>query len=120
MRRLHLVILAALIAMLLAAPAWAAPAGPSFREQNDLVHFDPPEWFFKGHFVAREVQPRYLFGSVADFAKGLGQTIWFIEQPEQERRAKEGNSFEYTVYLEQTGPSGPRYWVFVMLPHKSA
>jgi hypothetical protein len=106
------------------APAGAGQATPSFREQNDLVPFTPPAWFLAGHFVAREVEPRYLFGTVGGFAQSLGgATAWLIEDDEQkrqERLASEGKAFEYTIYLEAAGPTGPLYWVFVVLPHKSA
>jgi hypothetical protein len=112
-----------LAALAFCSPALAGQAAQDFRQQNDLQAFTPPDWFLAGHFAAREVQPRYLFGSVADFAKSLGGTTWLIEHDEemrQERLASEGKSFEYTIYLEAAGPSGPRYWVFVVLPHKSA
>lgn len=120
-----LVHLAVFCCLLLATTtAGAGPAGSSFREQNDLLPFTPPDRFLAGHFVAREVQPRYLFGSVAEFAASLGQSAtWLIETAEQERQerlAREGKQFEYTIYLEAPGPQGPRYWVFVVLPHQSA
>lgn len=126
MRKHPLLISLALLGLILAAnaPARAGQSAPSFREQNDLVPFTPPAWFLEGHFVARETQPRYLFGTVADFAGSLpGPTAWLIEREEQQRQerlAREGKAFEYTVYLESPGPAGPEYWVFVVLPHKNA
>lgn len=117
--------LAALVLVLmLGLHPTAGLASPDFRQQNDLVSFTPPAWFLQGHFVAREVGPRYLFGSVADFVKSLNcPTAWLIEQDEQQRQerlAGQGKNFEYTVYLEAAGPAGPVYWVFVVLPHKNA
>lgn len=106
------------------ALAGSAQTSPDFRQQNDLVAFTPPAWFLAGHFVAREVGPRYLFGSVDDFVKSLNRpTAWLIEREEaqrQERLAGEGKNFEYTVYLEASGQASAVYWVFVVLPHKNA
>ena len=118
--------LLAVLLMVFSLVSWpaAAEASPDFRQQYDLKSFTPPAWFLEGHFVAREVGPRYLFGSVADFVKSLNcPTAWLIEKEEeqrQERLGKEGKNFEYTVYLEAASPAGTVYWVFVVLPHKNA
>ncbi|MBI4797912.1 MAG: hypothetical protein HY794_04075 [Desulfarculus sp.] len=124
MSRLTLPLAALVLVLMLGLHPTAGLASPDFRQQNDLVAFTPPAWFLDGHFVAREVGPRYLFGSVADFVKSLNcPTAWLIEQDEQQRQerlAGQGKNFEYTVYLEAAGPAGPVYWVFVVLPHKNA
>ncbi|MBI5523391.1 MAG: hypothetical protein HY910_12245 [Desulfarculus sp.] len=124
MPRLTPPLAALVLVLMLGLHPTAGLASPDFRQQNDLVDFAPPAWFLEGHFVAREVGPHYLFGSVADFVKSLNcPTAWLIEDAEaarQERLAKEGKNFEYTIYLEAAGPAGPVYWVFVVLPHKNA
>lgn len=108
--------------ILLAALAGVAWAGNDFRQENDLTSHQPPDWFLKGHFVAREVGPRFIFGSVTDFVQSLGcPTAWLVEPEEQARvdqAAQAGKTPEYSLYLEQDAPGGKVYWMFVVLPHQ--
>jgi hypothetical protein len=112
-------IVSLLVLVLLAAGGGAAAAGQDFRQDNDLVPYQPPAWFLSGHFVAREVGPRYLFGTVADFAGSLGHpTTWLIESAEQARVEKAAALPEFSLYLEEAAPGGKVYWMFVVMPHQ--
>lgn len=114
---------AALLALAISA-AWsgAALAGQDFRREHDLASHQPPDWFLAGHFVACEVGPRYVFGTVGDFVQSLGcPSVWLIEPEEQARvskAAQAGQLPEYSLYLEQDAPEGKVYWMFVVLPHQ--
>ena len=114
-----------MLAGLLMQPA-AVSAEPdrSFRQQNGLLVYAPPDWFLEGYFIAREKKPTYVFGPVKDFVRTLGgTTAWFIEDLELERleqSSADGKKFEYSVFLESVFPDRVEYWVFVVLPHGSA
>jgi len=106
------------------AQAAKAESQPTFREENGLQPYAPPEWFLKGYFIAREKNPRYLFGPVQDFVKSLGgKTTWLIEDVELERlqsAAATGKKMEYSLFLEVVAQDQTTYWGFVALPHESA
>ena len=110
--------------LLLTAPVVAAESLRTFRQKNGLQTYVPPEWFLKGHFIACEKNPGYVFGPVQDFVRALGGTTsWLIEDMELERlkaALADGKKIEYTLYLEAVSPDRTEYWVFVVLPYDSA
>ena len=112
------------MATLLNPPVVAAETGRMFRQQNGLLVFTPPTWFLEGHFLAREKNPNYVFGTVRSFVQALGgRATWLIEDLESnrlERAAKEGKTPEYSLYLEIATPEETQYWVFVVMPHETA
>ena len=113
------------LAVLLMKPvAVAAESARSFRQQNGLLTYTPPDWFLEGYFIAREKKPMYVFGPVKDFVQTIGGTsAWLIEDLELERleqSAADGEKSEYSVFLESVLPDRTEYWFFVVLPHKNA
>jgi hypothetical protein len=87
------------------------------RVKNSLSEFQPPGSFLSGNFVADEIDPSYVFGSVADFAKSRScPTGWFMEEGEKKRvesRSDQPGPFEYSLYLEEDCPGKVIYYVFV-------
>jgi hypothetical protein len=61
---------------------------------------------------------------VQDFVRAVGgKTTWLIEDVELKRvegASREGESPEYSLFLETVSPERTEYWVFVVLPHESA
>ena len=102
----------------------AAESAQTFRQKNGLLAYAPPVWFLEGHFIAREKNPGYIFGTVQDFVRTLGgTTTWLIEDLELKRvelASEEGKKPEYSLFLEAVSPQGTEYWVFVVFPHESA
>jgi len=96
----------------------------NFRQENGLQVYEPPEWFLKGYFLAREKDPGCLFGAVEDFVKTLdGKTTWLIEDMELlrvQKAAKDGKRIEYSLFLEEASSGQTVYWVFVVLPYETA
>ena len=112
-----------LISLIVTPLVVVAESPQSFRETNGLIAYAPPVWFLQGHFIAREKNPGYIFGTVQDFVKTLGgTTTWLIEDLELkliERASAEGKNPEYSLYLEAVSPQRTEYWIFVVLPHES-
>ena len=110
--------------LVITAPAVSADSFRDFRKKNGLQAHVPPEWFLKGYFIASEKNPGYVFGSVQEFAGGLGgTTTWLIEDMELERlkaASADGKNVEYSLFLEAVSPDRTEYWVFVLLPYESA
>lgn len=110
--------------LVITAPALSAESSPAFRQQNGLQIYTPPEWFLKGCFIACEKNPNYVFGPVRDFVRAIGgKTTWLIEDMELERlkaALAEGKKIEYSLFLEAVSSDRTQYWVFVVLPYKSA
>jgi hypothetical protein len=107
-------------------PSWgiAGTSSQAFRQQQGLIAYAPPAWFLKGHFIAREKNPGYVFGPVEDFVQALGATTtWLIEDLElrrSEQTPADGKKPEYSLFLEAVSPERTEYWVFVVLPHENA
>jgi len=125
LRRLYLTAALIMLASLVITPtAVTGEPAPSFRQQNGLLAYAPPGWFLEGYFIARERNPAYVFGPVQDFVRTVGgKTTWLIEDLELkrvERASIEGESPEYSLFLETVSPERTEYWVFVVLPHESA
>ena len=86
------------------------------RQANGLTAFTAPEKFLAGNFVADEMNPAVIFGTVQAFAAARKcPSNWLIEAGEQTRLAGQGpeNPVEYTVYLEEDCPDGVVYYVFI-------
>lgn len=86
------------------------------RKSSGLTAFTPPEAFFAGCFLADEMEPAFLFGSVKDFAASRTCAVtWLIEEAEKARIAKPADPampVEYTLYMEEDCPEGVTYYVF--------
>ncbi len=110
--------------LVITAPVVSAESTLAFRKKNGLQAYVPPEWFLKGHFIAREKNPGYVFGPVQDFVGALGgKTTWLIEDMELESleaASADGKKIEYSVFLEAVSPDRTEYWIFVVLPYESA
>ena len=110
--------------LVITAPVVSAASYRTFRKQNGLQVYVPPEWFLKGYFIAREKNPGYVFGPVQDFVGAIGgTTTWLIEDLEIERleaAVSDGRKIEYSLFLEAILPDRTEYWVFVVLPYESA
>jgi hypothetical protein len=98
--------------------AWAASAkATALRQANGLVVFTPPEKFLAGNFVADEMNPAFIFGTVKAFAASRKcPTTWLIETGDKNRPAGPGTKdapAEYTLYLEEDCPEQVVYYVFI-------
>ena len=125
LRKLYLTAAIILLASLVFTPAAVTgESAQTFRQQNGLLAYAPPAWFLQGYFIARERNPAYVFGPVQDFVRAVGgKTTWLIEDVELKRvegASREGESPEYSLFLETVSPERTEYWVFVVLPHESA
>jgi hypothetical protein len=125
LRRRYLTAAIILLASLVFTPAVViGESAQTFRQQNGLLTYAPPAWFLQGYFIARERNPAYVFGPVQDFVRAVGgKTTWLIEDVELKRvegPSREGESPEYSLFLETVSPERTEYWVFVVLPHESA
>lgn len=123
MPRAALFCLSLLVLTCLTAPLPAAATSSraqELRTANGLVPFTPPDAFLDGFFLADEMEPCFLFGSVKDFAASRTCAVtWLIEEGEKARIAKPrkpDSPLEYTLYLEEdcpTAPGGVTHYVFV-------
>ena len=95
----------------------ASPKATALRQANGLTAFNPPEKFLAGNFVAEEMTPAFIFGTVKSFAASRKcPTAWLIEESAKNRPAGLGSSdapAEYTLYLEEDCPDKVVYYVFV-------
>ncbi len=89
----------------------------ALRQANGLTAFTPTEKFLAGNFVADEMNPAFIFGTVKDFtASRQCPTTWLIEEGEKARPAGQGSPdqpAEYTLYLEEDCPDKVVYYVFI-------
>jgi hypothetical protein len=115
MSRLLPIFLGFLLLMGHAATALAASAkAMALRQASGLVVFTPPEKFLAGNFVADEMNPGFIFGTVKSFATTRKcPTSWLIEDRDKNRPAGGGTLAEYTVYLEEDCPNQVAYYVFI-------
>ncbi len=98
--------------------AWAASAkATALRQANGLTAFTPPEKFLAGNFVADEMNPGFIFGTVKAFAASRKcPTAWLMEAADKNRPAGPGSPdalAEYTLYLEEDCPDKVVYYVFI-------
>ena len=112
------------VSLIITVPVVSEDSNRAFRQKNGLQAYVPPEWFLKGYFLAREKNPGYVFGPVQDFVRVIGSTTtWLIEDMELERletASADKKEIEYSLFLEAVSPDRTEYWVFVVLPYKSA
>lgn len=101
--------------LLLAAPGSGALAASKkaadLRQAQGLTPFTPPPQFLAGNFVADEMNPGFIFGTVKDFASSRKCSItWLIDNDAKDRpdRAR-----EYVLYLEEDCPEKVVYYVFM-------
>jgi hypothetical protein len=100
------------------ATAWAASAkATALRQANGLAAFTPPAKFLAGNFVADEMNPGFIFGTVQAFAASRTcPTAWLMEASDKNRPADPGSPdalAEYTLYLEEDCPDKVVYYVFI-------
>jgi hypothetical protein len=100
------------------ATAFAASAqATALRQANQLTVFTPPEKFLAGNFVADEMNPGFIFGTVKSFvASRKCPTTWLIEAGDKHQPAGVGGQdkvAEYTLYLEEDCPDQVVYYVFI-------
>jgi hypothetical protein len=95
----------------------ASPKATALRQANGLTAFTPTEKFLAGNFVADEMNPAFIFGTVKSFAASRKcPTSWLIEDRTQNRLRGSGNSdtlAEYTIYLEEDCSDQVVYYVFI-------
>jgi hypothetical protein len=111
-------ILVSLFVLACFSPTFAASQkAAELRKANVLQDFSPPDQFLSGFFLADEMEPAFLFGSIKDFvASRKCPVAWLIEESEKARIAKPASPespLEYTLYLEEDCPGGVVYYVFV-------
>ncbi len=114
MRRILPVFLALLILTGSSLPVQAASQkAMAMRQANGLSEFTPPEKFLAGNFVADEMNPAFVFGTVQAFAKSRQcPTVWLLETQPAKQGSQEKDR-EYTLYLEEDCPDKVVYYVFV-------
>ena len=95
----------------------ASQKATALRQANGLTAFNPPEKFLAGNFVADEMNPGFIFGTVKTFAAARKcPTAWLIEADEKNRPAGPGTPdtpAEYTLSLEEDCPDQVVYYVFI-------
>ena len=95
----------------------ASQKATALRQANGLVAFTPTDKFLAGNFVADEMNPAVIFGTVKAFAASRKcPTTWLIEEGEKARLAAQGSPdqpVEYTLYLEEDCPDKVVYYVFI-------
>jgi hypothetical protein len=95
----------------------ASQKAMALRQANRLEAYTPPERFLAGNFIADEMDPGYIFGTVKNFAGSRKcRTTWLVEEGLKHRLASPGSSeasAEYTLYLEEDCPEKVIYYVFV-------
>ena len=95
----------------------ASPKAAALRQANGLTAFTPTEKFLAGNFVADEMNPAFIFGTVKAFAASRQcPTTWLIEEGAKARPAGPGTPdqpAEYTLYLEEDCPDKVVYYVFI-------
>jgi hypothetical protein len=125
LKRWHLVASVVMVtSLVVTASIVSAEPGGDFRKKNGLQAHVPPESFLKGHFIACEKNPDYVFGPIQNFVEALGgTTTWLIEDMELEHlktASADGKKIEYSLFLEKVSTDRTEYWVFVVLPYESA
>ena len=118
MMRLLPIFLGFLLVVSNGSGVWAASQkATALRQANLLVAFTPPEKFLAGNFVADEMNPGFIFGTVKAFAASRKCAMaWLIEEGAKNRPAGQGSPdklAEYTIYLEEDCPDRVVYYVFI-------
>ena len=116
MRRILLLFLGMLLLVGFGATALAAsPKAAARRQANGLTPFTPTEKFLAGNFVAEEMHPAFIFGTVRAFvASRKCPTTWLMEEGEKARQqGLPDQPVEFTYYLEEDCPDKVVYYVFI-------
>lgn len=118
MKRWFGLLLVCVVGLAIPVPGEAASdQAMKLRAEAGLAPFTPPEPFLSANFVADEVDPAVIFGTVDTFAKGLScPASWLIEEGEQARLSAhkpESGPFEYTLVLEADCPGAVSHYVFL-------
>ena len=118
MMRLLPIFLGFLLVLGSSSGAWAAsPKATALRQANGLVAFTPTDKFLAGNFVADEMNPGFIFGTVQAFAASRQcPTAWLLEAGGGNPTAGPGSKdapAEYTLYLEEDCPDQVLYYVFI-------
>jgi hypothetical protein len=98
-----------------AAALAASQKAATLRQANGLTAYTPTEKFLAGNFVAEEMHPKFIFGTVQAFvASRKCPTTWLIEEGEKARlQGLPDQPVESTLYLEEDCPDKVVYYVFV-------
>ncbi len=95
----------------------ASPKAQKLRQAQGLAAFTPPEKFLAGNFVADEMNPAFIFGTVRDFAASRKcRATWLVEEGVKERLAAPAGAeaaAEYTLYLEEDCQDRVVHYVFL-------
>jgi hypothetical protein len=95
----------------------ASAKAAALRQAHGLTVFTPSEKLLAGNFVADEMNPAFIFGTVKAFAASRKcPTAWLIEEGAKHPPAGQGGPdkpAEFTLYLEEDCPEGVVYYVFV-------
>lgn len=95
----------------------ASQQAAALRQASGLVAFTPTDKFLAGNFVADEMNPAVIFGTVKSFAASRQcPATWLIEEGDKARLAVQGSpdqAAEYTLYLEEDCPDKVAYYVFI-------
>lgn len=112
MVRLWPIFLGLLLLLGLSSGALAASKkAADLRQAQGLIPFSPPPKFLAGNFMAEEMNPVFIFGTVKDFvATRKCATTWLIEKDAKDRTDKDR---EYALYLEEDCPDKVVYYVFM-------
>ncbi len=117
MNRIGLLFLGFLLMVGNVPAAAASPKAAALRQANALTPFSPSEKFLAGNFVADEMNPGFIFGTVKDFvASRKCPTAWLIDEGEKAHPGGEGSQGaprEYTLYLEEDCPDKVVYYIFI-------
>jgi len=116
--RLLLIFLGLLLLMGNSSAVLAVSRGATvLRQTNGLSVFTPPEKFLASNFVADEVNPAFIFGTVKSFvASRKYPTTWLVEEGAQntmDKLSSLGQPTEHTFYLEEDFPDKVVYYVFI-------
>jgi hypothetical protein len=89
----------------------------ALRQTDGLTVYTPPEKFLASNFVADEVNPAFIFGSVKSFvASRKCPTTWLVEEAAKnnlDKLSSLGQHAEHTIYLEEDFPDKVVYYVFI-------
>lgn len=117
MRFVNFLVLLTFSSLMAAAPALASDKAEALRKTEGLSPFQPLPAFLGGYFLADELNPTALFGTVGEFAAARPcKTAWLIENSERERRERlltYGKPFEFSVVLEEDCGERVTHYVFV-------
>jgi hypothetical protein len=114
MKRTKPIFLAFFLVLGLCLPVQAvSEKAAALRQANGLTEFTPPEKFLAGNFVADEMNPAFVFGTVQAFNKSRQcPTAWLLETQPAKQGSQEKDR-EYTLYLEEDCPDKVIYYVFL-------